>query len=64
MIYAPVKTYLCQRNEWTPDTFHLIDWLSFERYFKSIPLAKRIKVSKYVQDWQNTGSQKEKFARS
>jgi len=61
---APVQTYLCQRNAWTPDTFSLIDGLSFERYFKSIPMAKRIKVSKYVHDWQNTGSQKEKFARS
>jgi len=27
-------------------------------------MAKRIKVSKYIHDWQNTGSQKEKFARS
>jgi len=64
MKYAPVQTYLCHRNAWTPVTFHLIDWPSFERYFESIPLAKRIKVSKYVHDWQNTGSQKVKFARS
>ena len=51
MKYAPVQTYLCQRNEWTPETFKQ-------------PMAKRIKVPKYVHDWQNTGSQKEKFARS
>jgi len=25
MKYAPVQTYLCQRNAWTPDTFNLID---------------------------------------
>ena len=64
MKYAPVQTYLCQRNEWAPETFKQIDWQSFGRYMKSIPMAKRIKVSKYVHDWQNTGSQKKKFARS
>jgi len=64
MKYEPVQTYLCQRNEWAPETFNLIDWQSFGRYMKSIPMVKRIKVSKYVHDWQNTGSQKEKFARS
>ena len=60
--YEQVQTYLCQRNEGTQDTFQLIDWQSFGRYFKSIPMAKRIKVSKYIHDWQNTGSRKEKFA--
>jgi len=50
MKYEPVQTYLCQRNEWTPTTFHLIDWQSFGRYFKSIPMAKRIKVSKYIRE--------------
>jgi len=42
MKHGPVQTYLCQKNEWTLDTFQLIDWKSFERYFKSIPMAKRI----------------------
>ena len=60
----PAQTYLCQRNEWTQDTFQLIDWQSFGHYFKSIPMAKRIKVSKYIHDWQNTSSRTENVARS
>ena len=64
MKYTPLQTYLCQKNNWTPDTFQLTDWPSFARYFKSIPMAKRIKVSKLIHDWQNTGAQKERFARS
>ena len=57
-----VQTYLCQRNQWTLETFQLVDWTSFGRYFKSMSMAKRIKAAKYMSDWQNTGSQKEKFA--
>ena len=64
MKYKPVQTYLCQRNLWTLNTFHLIDWTSFGRYLKSIPMAKIIKVAKYVHAWQNTGHQKAKFTRS
>jgi len=64
MKYEPVQTYLCQRNQWTLETFQLVDWTSFGRYFKSILMAKRIKAAKYMSDWQNTGSQKEKYARS
>ena len=48
MKYEPVQTYLCQRNIWTLEMFHLIYWPSFGRYFKSIPMAKRIKVAKYM----------------
>ena len=29
MKYTPLQTYLCQKNNWTPDTFQLTDWPSF-----------------------------------
>ena len=64
MKYTPVQTYICQKNNWSLETFQLSDWQSFARYFKSIPMAKRIKVAKLIHGWQNTGAQKEQFARS
>ena len=41
-----------------------IDWLAIEQYMNSLPQSKRIKVAKYIHDWQNVGSQKLKFQQS
>jgi hypothetical protein len=41
-----------------------IDWLAFEQYMNSLPQNKRIKVAKYIHDWQNVGSQKLKYHQS
>jgi hypothetical protein len=41
-----------------------IDWLAFEQYMNSLPQCKRIKVAKYIHDWQNVGSQKLKLHQS
>ena len=65
MKYAPVQTYLCQRNEWTPETFKQNNWLAIIRALHEIyTYGQENQSIQILQDWQNTGSQKEKFARS
>ena len=56
--------YIEQRNKINKATMETIDWLAFEQYMNSLPQSKRIKVAKYIHDWQNVGSQKLKHHQS
>ena len=40
----------------------MIDWDASERYHTSMPSSKRVKISKYVHEWQNVWAQKHKIA--
>ena len=47
--------YVKTKHNMTDKMMDLIDWEAFERYHKSMPNSKRVKISKYVHDWQNVG---------
>ena len=53
--------YIQNKHNMTEEMMELIDWEAFERYHKSMPNSKRVKISKYVHDWQNVGAQKKKI---
>ena len=55
--------YLCQRNEWNTGTLDKIDFSTFGRYIASLPNQQRTNVIKYINNWQNTGRQEQKFVR-
>ena len=53
--------YLLERNHWTPTTFQQIAWQPFEAFMQGQTSRKRTLTCKYVHDWQNVGTQKEKI---
>ena len=54
--------YIHHKHDMTSEMVAMIDcWDAFERYHTSMPSSKRVKISKYVHDWQNVGAQKQKI---
>ena len=56
--------YLMTKHKWTRKIIELIDWNGIEKYLKSLPMYRRIKLVQLIHDWQHTGQQKELFERS
>ena len=61
MLDTPVRRYIQDKEQWDDDTFDAVDWLSLEASLKKIPVHKRINITKYMFNWQNTGDQKQLF---
>ena len=67
-----MTTYLIDRSHtghgrdkaWSVDTFHDIDWDSFEAAFKSLSDGRQIQLAKYVHDWTATRRHLNKFDNS
>ena len=57
----PLWTYIQQKENWTDDVFDSVDWPAFEWCMNKLSVHKRINVTKYVFNWQNTGRQKQLF---
>ena len=55
------KWYIQQKESWTDKVFDSVDWPAFERCMKKLSIHKRINVTKYIFNWQNTGRQKQLF---
>jgi hypothetical protein len=53
------EIYVCNKLNITTAEYNLINWKAMELYVTSLAIPQRIKVLKYVYDWQNTGAQKE-----
>ena len=61
-ILAPALVdYICNKEEWTQETFDLVDWDALERCLGKMSIHKRINAAKYMFNWQNTGRQKQHF---
>jgi hypothetical protein len=46
---------------WSMDTLKLVDWICVEKFLKKQTPISRCKIVQMMHNWQNTGSQKEKF---
>ena len=69
LAYLKVKgqdllTYLCDRNQWTKQTYHSIDWISLSKRLQQLKKSKQMSYIQLIHNWQNTGYQKQQFARS
>ena len=61
---GPLREYIKEKNGWSDDIFHLVDWASFGTFMGRLSVSKRAKVVKLQHNWQNTGRQKGLFLRS
>ena len=39
--------------------FEVVNWTAIGAYIKQLAISQRVKVMKYIYDWQNVGSQKQ-----
>ena len=59
-----IEEYLRHKNKWTSQDIKTIDWKGMEDVITTLPMTKRLSYLQLIHNWQNTGAQKEKFARS
>jgi hypothetical protein len=52
------RAYLQDRHDWDNATWNRIDWKGLKSGFLSLGPLKRIKMSKSMHGWLNTGRQK------
>jgi hypothetical protein len=52
-------TYVCQKLSITMDEYRTVNWTALGMYATSLAIPQRIKVMKYIYNWQNVGAQKE-----
>ena len=53
------EDYVREKLALTAAKQKMINWDALGRYFKMLAIPQRVKVMKYIYDWQNVGSQKE-----
>jgi ribonuclease HI len=53
------QEYVITKLSLTKDTYDMINWEAMGSYMKALAVAQRVKVMKFIYDWQNVGSQKE-----
>ena len=61
---ANLRQYIQEKEQWDDDIFDSVDWPAFEACLKRLNVHKRINVTKYIFNWQNTGRQKQLFEHS
>ena len=59
-----LRTYIMQKEDWTDAVFDSVDWPAFDQCMNKLSVHKRINVTKYIFNWQNTGRQKQHFENS
>ena len=59
-----LRTYIKEKENWEDTVFDTVDWPAFESCLKRLTIHKRINVTKYIFNWQNTGRQKQLFENS
>ena len=61
---ADLRDYICRRNSWNEETFHLVDWEHFHAALETVFKASKKRFSrivKFIHDYQNTGHKKKLF---
>ena len=61
---ANLRKYIQEKEEWEDAVFDSVDWPAFKACLGRLSVHKRINVTKYVFNWQNTGRQKQLFENS
>ena len=56
-----MKVYLQDKHDWNKETWDSIDWYGFEKAIKSRPPTMQRRISKFVNGWWNTGTQRRLF---
>lgn len=56
-----MKVYLQDKHDWNKETWDSIDWYGFEKAIKSRPPTMQRRISKFVNGWWNTGTQRRKI---
>jgi hypothetical protein len=57
--YPLAMLYVRQKLKLTSTAYNMINWTALGNYVDSLAISQRIKVMKYIYDWQNVGAQKE-----
>ena len=60
---ASLRQYIQEKEQWEDDVF-AVDWPAFDACLQKLSVHKRINVTKYIFNWQNTGRQKQLFENS
>ena len=60
----PLREYIQQKENWTDNVFDSANWPAFKQCMHKLTIHKRINVTKYIFNWQNTGRQKQLFEQS
>ena len=61
LVANPMEEYIRERENWTKQVFHSVDWKAMDRAMGALSIHKRVNAAKYMFDWQNTGEQKQRF---
>ena len=61
---AIMEAYVQDQNKMTDEVIQAINWEAMGRYMKGMPKWKRVKICKYMHNWQKKGRQKQKFAQA
>ena len=59
-----LRKYSQEKEQWNDDIFETVDWPAFETCLQKLTVHKRINITKYIFNWQNTGRQKQLFENS
>ena len=53
------EEYVSTKLSLTAENYNLVNWKAMGLYVNSLAISQRVKVMKYIFDWQNVGTQKE-----
>ena len=56
--------YLCNKNSWTKETYHTIDWKGIASMLRKLKKSKQMSYLQLIHNWQHIGSQKQQFLKS
>ena len=53
------EEYVCKKLGLTKEVYKCVHWEALGNYFKTLAISQKVKVMKYIYDWQNVGTQKQ-----
>ena len=53
------EEYVCHKLGLTKRSFDKINWVALGSYFQALAISQKVKVMKFIYDWQNVGLQKQ-----
>jgi hypothetical protein len=55
------EDYVCRKLGLTAEDYNLVNWEALGHYCQMLAISQKIKVMKYIYDWQNVGTQKQLY---
>ena len=59
-----LRDYLMRKNKWTPTIIESINWNGLEKVLTNMVFHRRLTLLQLIHNWQNVGSQKQRFLES